>query len=378
MTHLSILSRLARTTLLLAASILTGCTPAGVIFPPVSPPLVFPPPPEPPRVSYVGQIATDSDLKPEHNALQGMGEVLFGKHETRSMLTPMSVCIDTLGRVCVADSNAQLIHVFDLEKRSYTQWLLPGKDGGTKLAQPVSITAAPDGRVLVVDSVAKCIYVFDSRGNLTDTWTSEHFQRPCGICIDLPGHRFFVIDSAAHQLFALAWDGHLIARVGQRGGALGQFNYPTAVAVDHQGRVYVSDTLNFRVQQFSPSLVPLRQIGQKGDLPGYFSQPKGLAIDSEDHLYVVDSQFEAVQIFNSNGQLLLDFGEEGRDPGDFWLPSGIFVSPDDRIWVADSYNRRVQVFQYHPLPGSRSPATSASDSPTSEPGSASRPAEDKP
>ena len=85
----------------------------------------------------------------------------------------------------------------------------------------------------------------------------------------------------------LSRTGELESRIGQRGTALGQFNYPTHVMIDHAGRIYVSDTLNFRVQQFSPDLKPVRQIGSKGDLPGYFSQPKAIAVDSQDHVYVI-------------------------------------------------------------------------------------------
>src|SRR5205807_7758485 len=99
----------------------------------------------------------------------------------------------------------------------------------------------------------------------------------------------------------------LLARIGSRGTEPGQFNYPTNVALDSHGRIYVSDSLNFRIQQFGPDFAPIRQIGRKGDLPGYFGQPKGIAIDSQDHLYVLDAHFEAVQVFDAMGQLLMDF-----------------------------------------------------------------------
>jgi DNA-binding beta-propeller fold protein YncE len=335
----------ARVSLARLVLCLCGCgTRPGQIFIPPSPPIVFPPPPEPTRISWVGQLITEADLKPGKSGLKGIQEALFGKEPTRSMLTPMALCTDGKSRLFVADSNAQLVHVFDLDTRKYAQWK-PAK--GAVFSQPVGVAWDPAGRLLVSDSAASTVFVFDNAGNLTAEWSGDRFQRPCGIAFDAPRNRVLVVDAGAHELVELSPAGDVTRRVGRRGGALGEFNYPTQLAVDRNGRVYVSDTLNFRIQQFSPDLKPLRQIGSHGDLPGYFASPKGVATDSENHLYVIDAQFETVQIFDDRGQLLLDFGEEGTHPAEFWLPTGIFIDPADRIWVADSYNRRVQVFDYH-------------------------------
>jgi DNA-binding beta-propeller fold protein YncE len=330
----------------LLVCLLAGCgARPGVIFPPPNPPILFPPPPELTRVSWVGQLVTEADLKPGKSGLQGMTETLFGKEGIRSMLTPMAVCTDGKSRVFVADSNAQVVHVFDLNSRRYARWQ-PGKT--RTFSQPVGLAWDPAGRLLVADAAASTVFVFDDSGRLAAEWAGERFARPCGVAVDAARGRVIVVDTAAHGLVELSLSGDVTRRVGRRGGNMGEFNYPTNVAIDRVGRVYVSDTLNFRVQQLSSELVPLRQIGSHGDMPGYFAQPKGVSIDSEGHIYVVDAQFETIQVFDDQGRLLLDFGEEGHRPAEFWLPAGIFVDAQDRIWVADSYNRRVQVFDYHP------------------------------
>jgi DNA-binding beta-propeller fold protein YncE len=330
----------------LVLGVLGGCgSKPGVIFPSPNPPILFPPPPEQTRISWVGQLVTEADLKPGKSAFQGMSDALFGKEGIRSMLTPMAVCTDGKSRLFVADSNAQVVHVFDLSTRKYITWQ-PGKT--RTFSQPVGLAwDSAASRLLVADSAASTVFVFDDTGKLTGEWNGDRFERPCGVAVDPARGHVIVIDTAAHALVELSLAGEVIQRVGHRGGKLGEFNYPTNVAIDRTGRIYISDTLNFRVQQFSPDLRPLRQIGSHGDMPGYFAQPKGVAIDSEGHLYVVDGQFETVQIFDDQGQLLMDFGEEGNRPAEFWLPAGIFIDPADRIWIADSYNRRVQVFDYH-------------------------------
>lgn len=316
----------------------------GVIFPPVNPPIMFPPPPEATRISWIGQLATEADLKPGRSAFAGLGETLFGKAPIRAMLTPYGLCTDGNSRLFVADSNAQVVHMFDLDSRRYEIWQ-PGPD--RKFSQPVAVCWDPAGRLLVADSVGASVFVFDAGGKLLAEWSGDRFTRPCGVAVDAVRKRVLVVDAGAHELIEMSAAGEVNRRIGPRGNALGQFNFPTAVTIDRDGLVYVSDTLNFRVQQFSPDLKPIRQIGSHGDIAGYFSQPKGIATDSQGHLYVVDAQFETVQLFDREGNLLMDFGEEGTRPAEFWLPSGIFIDPQDRVWIADGYNRRVQVFQYH-------------------------------
>src|SRR5688572_19607435 len=73
----------------------TGCAkPAGVIFPPVDPPLAWPEAPDEARIRYVGQLATSADLKPGQSGVQGFGRALFGKREIHSMLAPFALCTD--------------------------------------------------------------------------------------------------------------------------------------------------------------------------------------------------------------------------------------------------------------------------------------------
>jgi len=340
------LSKMLKLAITISTAALLGCaSKPGPVFPPIENPPTFPLPPEPPRVRYVGSLMSDVDLKPSVNGFESIGRAIFGKHPPKEMVSPYALCTDGGNRLFVADSNAQVVHVFDLRTRKYAAWTPEKKK---KFSQPVGIAPDGAGGVFVSDSVAGDIVHLDERGSLVARIGAGVVSRPCGMAYDGKNDRLYVADSELHQIIILDKTGKLLARLGSRGMEHGKFNFPTNVALDSQGRLYVSDSLNFRIQQFGPDFAFIRQIGKKGDMPGYFSQPKGIAVDCDDHLYVVDANFEAVQIFDGNGRLLLDFGQEGRAPGEFWLPAGIFIDANNRIWIADSYNRRVQAFDYLP------------------------------
>ena len=107
-------------------------------------------------------------------------------------------------------------------------------------------------------------------------------------------------------------DGSTVRTIGKRGGEPGEFNFPTNLFVDTQGRLYVADTLNFRIQIFDPDGKLLSAFGTLGDTPGSLNRPKGVGVDSEGHIYVADTSFNNFQIFDQNGQLLLFVGAVGQ------------------------------------------------------------------
>lgn len=324
---------------------LFGCARAtNVRFTGAASETVWPAPPDPARIRYIGEIVSSGDLNPNRTFGEKVGEFLLGKEEPVGMVSPLGVCTDDADRVFIADSGAQTLHVFDLSKQRYRQWT-PPKDA-PRFQQPVAVAYDPAGRVLVSDSSEGAVFVFGADGSFQGLLGKGDLVRPCGLAVRRETGEVFIADAGAHRVVVLNAEGRLASRIGLRGSGPGMFNFPTHVAFDSTGRLYVSDSLNFRVQAFGPDGSFERSFGTKGDIPGTFGQPKGVAVDPDDHLYVVDANFEAVQVFDSEGQLLLAFGQEGHGPGEFWLPNGAFFDRTGRLWVADSYNRRVQVFQY--------------------------------
>ncbi len=311
---------------------------------PARPSLVWPEPPERPRIRLAKVVASPADLGIQPSFWERLGEVLTGKPEAW-MIRPTGVAVR--GEVLyVADPGAQAL------------WILDGAAGrfkvvrgprGQQLASPVAVAIGRGGIIYVADSYLRKLLIFDGDGNLTGSIERAPFLRPAGVAYDEVADRLYVADSAAHRIWILSGQGVPKGEIGGRGTETSQFNYPTHVALDRAGNLYVTDSLGFRIQMFSPDGGFLGAFGHHGDVSGDFAAPKGLGVDSDGHIYVVDALFDAVQIFDKSGQLLLTFGERGVAPGHFWLPGGLFIDEKDRIYVADSYNQRIQIFQY--LPG---------------------------
>ncbi len=335
-----------RSAICLTVAVSLGCaSQPGRIFDPIDPPLVWPAPPKPERISYVGQLRDSSDLKPARKPFQALSDFFVGKERPEPLYGPRDVICTPDGlRVWVADPGGRCVHLFDLEKRDYRKIT---RAGDMPLLAPVSLGLGPEDSFFVCDSEAVAIYRLSAAdGTLLEALRlPEDVNRPVAIRFVPQSDALFVVDVGAHNVKVLDLDGTIRRIIGRRGGAPGEFNFPTAITDDGE-KLWVVDTGNNRVQGLSREGDPVLTIGQAGDAPGDFALPKGIAVDSDGQIYVVDARFENIQIFDRTGRLLLFFGEEGNAPGAFWLPSGIFIDARDRIWVCDSYNRRVQLFSY--------------------------------
>jgi sugar lactone lactonase YvrE len=80
------------------------------------------------------------------------------------------------------------------------------------------------------------------------------------------------------------------------------FNYPSDVAVDTDGNIYILDAGNTRIQKFGPDGKYLATIGRKGQGPGEFILPDGLDIDRDGNLVVGDSAQSRLHVIIGGGK----------------------------------------------------------------------------
>jgi DNA-binding beta-propeller fold protein YncE len=151
----------------------------------------------------------------------------------------------------------------------------------------------------------------------------------------------WVTDARRHQVIKFSNDGKLLLTLGAQDvpGLDGKhFNRPTDVAVAPNGEIYVADGYgNSRVAKFDSTGTFLLDWGAQGDQPGQFREPHGITLDDEGRVYVADRGNARVQVFTSGGKYVRQWksAELGR-------PWGIAFSRDRFLYVADGGDLRPQ------------------------------------
>ncbi|GAB4539319.1 MAG: 6-bladed beta-propeller [Thermodesulfovibrionia bacterium] len=301
--------------------------------------IVWPSPPETPRIKWVTQWSNRGDFGKPNPFIT----FLLGEERFEQLRRPTSVVADSSGNVYVADGELGVIFVFD-QQRKGLRFL-----GVGNLSRPVGLAMDNKrGIVFVADSGQDKVYGINKETGeiIMEMGKIKEMANPSGMVYDEERERLYVTDTQNHIIRVFDKDGKQISTIGKRGAEDGEFNFPSYLALDRNGRLFVADTLNFRVQIFDPDGRFLKKFGKLGDVSGTFTRPYGIGVDSEGHVYVVDSAFNNFQIFDEDGRLLLWIGRAGRREGEFFLPQGMYIDAQDRIYVADTFNRRVQVFQY--------------------------------
>ncbi|XP_066269927.1 uncharacterized protein [Branchiostoma lanceolatum] len=118
--------------------------------------------------------------------------------------------------------------------------------------------------------------------------------------------------------------------------------YWRGIAVhSHRKFIVVSEPFGGEVKLFAPPRGTLiRTLGGESGLKA----PWYVAVDNDGKIYVSDWSGHYIYVFQDNGKMLLRFGGEGSDEGQLQCPCGICVDNAGNIIVADSLNQRVEMF----------------------------------
>jgi sugar lactone lactonase YvrE len=152
----------------------------------------------------------------------------------------------------------------------------------------------------------------------------------------------YICDSRRNMVVVMDARGHLVSRLGKRGGGeqAGDFRAPTQAVVAGE-ELFVLDSGNRRVQIF--------------DLAGHFRRAiktvitdarAGLAVDNHFNVYVSDPTVKVIQVFAHDGHSLFTYDPTATTEGEFSRPTGMWVSSENCLYVVDSGNRRrLDVYQ---------------------------------
>ncbi len=166
----------------------------------------------------------------------------------------------------------------------------------------------------------------DHQGNL---WVADAVHTDCK-----PG----VGKGKGHQVHKFSPMGELLMSLGTKGvegGGEDKFRCPSDVVVSRNGDIFVNDGHNHghggsnRLVKFSSDGKFIAAWGHHGTGAGEFQGLHALAIDSQGRLFVGDRANQRIQILDQSGNHIATWRQFGS-------PSGIFIDEDDTIYVADS------------------------------------------
>lgn len=304
-----------------------------------------------PKIEYVEFFQADADLR--KIASSQVEVAIFGQFAPESLFfNPFDVYSDGQGRFYVSEIGRRYILAIDLTTGKFEP-LTDRKGEVLDLKLPTGLDGDSQGRIYAIDSLDKKVLVFAPDGRLQKEWQLEGVGRPLNIAVDEARQKAYVVDPEQHAIHVISLvDGALITSFGVRGNMPGTFNFPIDLDLDASGNLFVLDSMNARVQVFTPEGEFVREFGERGTAIGSFQVPKGIAVSPSGHVYVTDSMAHRFVVFDLEGNFLLTIGgkfivNEGQvAPGGFYLPGGIDVDHEDGIWVVDAQNRIIHRFQY--------------------------------
>jgi uncharacterized protein (TIGR03663 family) len=280
---------------------------------------------------------------------------------------PRGVATAPDGSIYIADSRNNRIQHFSSDGILLGSWGTfddvaqdPAAPGGT-FNEPWGVAVAPDGTVFVTDTWNHRIQKFTANGQFIMMWgyfgqdgSPDAFYGPRGIAIGSNG-RVYVTDTGNKRVVVFDLNGNYITQFGSYGTELGQLDEPVGIALDADGNVYVADTWNQRVEVFEPDESATFYMAvtswpiQSWTSTSIEDKPF-LTVDPEGRVFVSDSEQFRVLEFSSEGTYLRSWGGYSPSSDGFGSPMGLAFDAAGHIWVADAGNNDILRFTLPPLP----------------------------
>lgn len=215
-----------------------------------------------------------------------------------------------------------------------------------QFTKPRSVGVDRQDSLHVVDMTGR-VQKFSPAGGFLLSWRMPETDlgRPKGMAMD-PEGRLVLIEPHYQRVNHFGPDGTLLAQWGRRGTNAGELILPRAVAFNRRGDAYVSEyTVVDRIQVFrAGDRVPLGTFGRTGDRDGELNRPEGLDIGPDGRVYVADSGNHRIQVFSPEGRWLLSYGRPGRGVGELSYPYDVRVDREGRQYVCEFGGSRIQIF----------------------------------
>ncbi|MBN1934361.1 MAG: TIGR03663 family protein [Anaerolineae bacterium] len=289
----------------------------------------------------------------------GMGEGQFS--------APRNVAVGPDGSVYVLDSGNARVQKFTAGGTWITAWghecriydAMQGcqqADGAGGFSDPWGIAVDEDGNVYVADTWNHRIQKFTGSGEFVTMWgqyniadtpssMSGYFWGPRAVVVK--DELVYVSDTGNKRVQVFTLDGQFVIAWGGKGIGDGEFDEPVGLALDAEGRTFVADTWNQRIQVFEST----HEDGsghfylRKWELDSWYGQglenKPYLAVDGQGYVFVGDPEGARILVFDSTGKFLATLGGHEADEQVLIMPLGLAVDDEGYVYVVDVRANRV-------------------------------------
>ena len=207
---------------------------------------------------------------------------------------------------------------------------------GTDIQAPSGVAVDSQDRVYVFQRQGSPVLVFDMDGHFSGSW-----HRRNGLPADAhhihvgPDDTVYLTDRDSHMVLAYDTEGEFLWSLGTRDEAAMQapFNHPADVCVAPSGEIFVADGYgNSSVHRFSAEREYINSFGSPGRGPGQFVVPHSVRVSQDGRVYVADRENHRVQVFTSEGEFLAEWT-------DFKCPMGVHIDVNQVVYVSDQIPR---------------------------------------
>jgi YD repeat-containing protein len=298
----------------------------------------------------------------------------FGNYEGAKVKHPGGVALDASGDVWVTDYEndrvlkfspvGALLGAYGSDGSGVAQFNGPRDIAINQSTGNLYVTDAGNNRIVELNSKGQVIRLFGWNVNISAKEQFEvcssfyckagtagsnpgQFNGPKGIAVE-PNGNVWVTDTGNDRVEEFTGEGVFLKAFGKEGtGSSGQaqFKEPGTI-VAYNGYLDIADAMNDRVQKLTTEGNYVSQLGTTGKAGtgnGEFSEPRGIAVEAKTgNIYVSDTGNNRVQEFTSAGKFITKFGSAGSGNGQFSQPKGMAVGVNSTIYVADWLNNRVQ------------------------------------
>jgi tripartite motif-containing protein 71 len=287
----------------------------------------------------------------------------FGGHRGRSQSrigAARAIARDDAGAIYVADTANNRIVKLSNDLAWVRSWGTLGAGNGQFVQDyGVAVGDLADGTdvIYVVDGAnGGRVQAFDSDGQWMRTFGGSHITKPRHLTVDPRNGWIHVIDAEVKRIVVFDRTGTFRYAYGNgQGGGPGEFRKdPRGLEITSDGRAFVSDPGNSRVQVWEAgdeSASYECSIGTAGTGPSDFEDIRGITLSSGGATLAVTDEWDfSVKEYSLDGPNCPDttFRRElfgGRAPvGGFNSPRGLAVSPNGRVFGVDWWNQRIQRF----------------------------------